>query len=213
PGPAGELTRMGVPVTVAPVAGDWLADPEHWRRLGGRLTEEVTRYAREHPLEPGVPVDVLRQRLALPDRALVEALLRPPLRLRAGRVTATSVDALPEPVARAVDRVRAEYGDRPFQAPETHRLADLGLGPREIGAAVRAGALLKLADNVVLLPGALDDAVRVLARLPQPFTLSAARQALDTTRRVAVPLLELLDRRGATRRLPDDAREVVAPPT
>ncbi|WP_216592346.1 SelB domain-containing protein, partial [Verrucosispora sioxanthis] len=43
----------------------------------------------------------------------------------------------------------------------------------------------------------------------QPFTLSAARQALDTTRRVAVPLLELLDRRGLTRRLPDDARVVV----
>ncbi|MFC0032144.1 selenocysteine-specific translation elongation factor [Micromonospora chaiyaphumensis] len=209
---AGELTRMGVPATAAPVAGDWLADPDHWRELGGRLTEEVARYAREQPLAAGVPVDVLRHRLDLPDRALVEALLRPPLRLRAGRVTAAAADALPEPVARAVARVRAEYGERPFQAPETHRLADLGLGPREIGAAVRAGALLRLADNVVLLPGALDDAVRVLAGLPQPFTLSAARQALDTTRRVAVPLLELLDRRGATRRLPDDAREVVHPP-
>ncbi|MFI2651491.1 selenocysteine-specific translation elongation factor [Micromonospora fulviviridis] len=208
----GELTRMGVAATAAPVAGDWLADPGHWRDLGRRLAEEVARYAREHPLAAGVPVDVLRHRLDLPDRALVEALLRPPLRLRAGRVTAAPGDALPEPVARAVARVRAEYGDRPFQAPEAHRLADLGLGPREIGAAVRAGALLKLADNVVLLPGALDDAVRVLAGLPQPFTLSAARQALDTTRRVAVPLLELLDRRGATRRLPDDAREVVLPP-
>ncbi|MGN9918921.1 selenocysteine-specific translation elongation factor [Micromonospora palomenae] len=210
---AGELTRMGVPATVAPVAGDWLADPEHWRRLATRLAEETTRYAREHPLDPGVPVEVLRRRLDLPDRALVEALVRPPLALRAGRVTAAEVDALPAPVARAVQRVRAEYADQPFRAPEADRLATLGLGPREIGAAVRAGALLRLAENVVLLPGALDDAVRVLAGLPQPFTLSAARQALDTTRRVAVPLLELLDRRGATRRLPDDAREVVGRPS
>ncbi|MEV0217151.1 selenocysteine-specific translation elongation factor [Micromonospora sp. NPDC050695] len=206
---ADTMIRMGVPVHVAPVAGDWLADPEHWRRLGEQLTEEVTRYTREHPLEAGMPVDALRQRLALPDRALVEALVRPPLRVRAGRVGTAGGDALPEPVARAVQRVRAEYGDRPFRAPEADRLVDLGLGPREIGAAVRAGALLRLADNVVLLPDALDDAVRVLAGLPQPFTLSAARQALDTTRRVAVPLLELLDRRGATRRLPDDARIVV----
>ncbi|MDH6464802.1 selenocysteine-specific elongation factor [Micromonospora sp. A200] len=210
---AGELTRMGVPATVAPVAGDWLADPEHWRRLATRLAEETTRYAREHPLDPGVPVEVLRRRLDLPDRALVEALVRPPLALRAGRVTAAEVDALPAPVARAVQRVRAEYAGHPFRAPEADRLATLGLGPREIGAAVRAGALLRLAENVVLLPGALDDAVRVLAGLPQPFTLSAARQALDTTRRVAVPLLELLDRRGATRRLPDDAREVVGRPS
>ncbi|MET7707689.1 selenocysteine-specific translation elongation factor [Micromonospora sp. NPDC005413] len=206
---AGALIRMGVPVHAEPVAGDWLADPAHWRRLRDQLTEEVARYAEEHPLEPGMPVDALRQRLALPDRVLVEALVRPPLRIQAGRVGAAGVDALPEPVARAVQRVRAEYGDRPFRAPEADRLVDLGLGPREIGAAVRAGALLRLADNVVLLPDALDDAVRVLAGLPQPFTLSAARQALDTTRRVAVPLLELLDRRGATRRLPDDARIVV----
>ncbi|MCZ7475558.1 selenocysteine-specific translation elongation factor [Micromonospora sp. WMMC273] len=209
---AGDLTRMGVAPVATPVAGQWLADPEHWRDLGRRLTEEVTRYAAEHPLAAGVPVDVLRHRLDLPDRALVTALLRPPLRLRDGLVTAAPQGTLPDPVARAVDRVRAEYGDRPFQAPEAHHLADLGLGPREIGAAVRAGALLKLAENVVLLPGAPDDAVRVLAGLPQPFTLSAARQALGTTRRVAVPLLELLDRRGATRRLPDDAREVVHPP-
>lgn len=206
---AGALIRMGVPVHAEPVAGDWLADPAHWRRLRDQLTEEVARYAEEHPLEPGMPVDALRQRLALPDRVLVEALVRPPLRIHAGRVGAAGVDELPEPVARAVQRVRAEYGDRPFRAPEADRLVDLGLGPREIGAAVRAGALLRLADNVVLLPDALDDAVRVLAGLPQPFTLSAARQALDTTRRVAVPLLELLDRRGATRRLPDDARIVV----
>ncbi|MDG4810170.1 selenocysteine-specific translation elongation factor [Micromonospora sp. WMMD1120] len=206
---AGALRRMGVPAHAEPVAGDWLADPEHWRRLRDRVTEEVARHARENPLAPGMPVDALRQRLALPDRALVEALVRPPLRIHAGRVAAADADALPEPVARAVRRVRDEYGDRPFRAPEADRLVEIGLGPREIGAAVRAGALLRLADNVVLLPDALDDAVRVLAGLPQPFTLSAARQALDTTRRVAVPLLELLDRRGATRRLPDDARIVV----
>ncbi|MFI6263421.1 selenocysteine-specific translation elongation factor [Micromonospora sp. NPDC051006] len=204
-----ELTRMGVPVDARPVAGDWLADPEHWRQLAARLVDEVARHAREHPLEPGAPVETLRQRLALPDRALVEALVRPPLRVHGGRVTATSGDALPAPVARAVQRIRDEYGDRPFRAPEADHLADLGLGPREIGAAVRAGALLRLAENVVLLPDAANDAVRVLAGLPQPFTLSAARQALDTTRRVAVPLLELLDRRGLTRRLPDDARVVV----
>jgi selenocysteine-specific elongation factor len=42
--------------------------------------------------------------------------------------------------------------------------------------------------------------------------LSTARQALDTSRRVAVPLLELLDQKGVTRRLPDDTRVVVGPP-
>ena len=86
------------------------------------------------------------------------------------------------------------------------------MGQRAAGAPLGVGGLLAPAKDVVLLPATADDAVRVLAGLPQPFTLSTARQALDTTRRVAVPLLELLDRRGATRRLPDDARVVVTPP-
>ncbi|MFI6225811.1 selenocysteine-specific translation elongation factor [Micromonospora echinospora] len=208
---AGDLARMGVPVTVTPVVGDWLADDGHWARLGARLVAEVSRYAAEHPLESGVPVEVLRQRLGLPERSLVEALVRAPLRVRAGRVVAAgSGSVLPAPVARAVDRLGVELRSRPFRAPEADRLVELGLGPREIGAAVRAGALLRLAGAVVLLPGAVEQAARVLAGLPQPFTLSAARQALDTSRRVAVPLLELLDSRGVTRRLPGDVRMVVS---
>src|SRR5439155_16100319 len=128
---------------------------------------------------------------------------------RGGRITVGGPAGLPGPVARAVERVRADLAGAPFAAPAAERLAELGLGQREIGAAVRAGALLRIADGVVLLPGAAEEAVRVLAALPQPFTLSAARQALGTTRRVAVPLLELLDRQGATRRLPDDRRVVL----
>ncbi|MEV4755207.1 selenocysteine-specific translation elongation factor [Micromonospora sp. NPDC049559] len=206
----GELDRMGVPVTGRPVVADWYADPGHWRELGRRLGAEVARYTATHPLEPGVPVETLRRLLGLSDRALVEALVAAPLVHRDGRVgPADAVGELPEPVARAVDRVRAELARHPFRAPESARLVQLALGPREIGAAVRAGVLLRLADNVVLLPDAPHDAVRRLAVLPQPFTMSQARQALDTTRRVAVPLLELLDRTGATRRLPDDARVVV----
>ncbi|MEE6260073.1 selenocysteine-specific translation elongation factor [Plantactinospora sonchi] len=207
-----DLERMGVTVTTAPVAGDWHADPTHWRELGRRLGAEVSRWSAAHPLEPGIPVDTLRRLLGLPDRALVEALVAAPLVVRGGRVgPGAATGVLPEQVVRAVRRIGAELAERPFVAPEAARLAEVGLGHREIGAAVRAGALLRLADNVVLLPGAVDEAVRVLAGLPQPFTLSTARQALGTTRRVAVPLLELLDRRGATRRLPDDARIVVHP--
>jgi len=204
-----DLDRMGVPVTTAPVAGDWHADPAYWAALRGRLADAVARYAKEHPLEPGAPVEVLRRRLGLPDRALVTALVTPPLVARDGRVTAgAAAPGLPEPIARAVERVRADLAGHPYLAPDAGRLAALGLGPRELGAAVRAGALVRIAEGVVLLPDALDRAVTVLAGLPQPFTLSEARQALGTTRRVAVPLLEMLDSRGATRRLPDDRRVV-----
>src|SRR5699024_12543385 len=83
------------------------------------------------------------------------------------------------------------------------------LGPRELAAAHRTGRLLRLPGEVILLPRSAALAMRELAELPQPFTASAARQALGTTRRVMIPLLEHLDARGWTRRLADSRREVV----
>ena len=64
----------------------------------------------------------------------------------------------------AVAAVRADLADAPFAAPEAHRLAELGLRTRELGAAVTAGALLKVGDGIYLAPDALDVAVARLAR-------------------------------------------------
>ena len=209
----GDLARMGVTRTPAPLAGDWLVDPAYRDRLATRLADAVTGYEKTHPLESGMPVEALRHTLALPDRGLVEALVAAPFEVRGGRVATRQAAGpeLPRAIADAVAQIGRDLADRPFTAPEAHRLAELGLGRREVAVAVRAGALERAGD-VVLLPGAVERAVDVLAGLPQPFTLSTARQALSTTRRVAVPLLELLDQRGATRRLPDDRRVVVAQP-
>ncbi|MEU7860101.1 selenocysteine-specific translation elongation factor [Nonomuraea sp. NPDC049141] len=197
---AADLIAMTGTSGAGPVCGDWYADPEHWAELAERLTATARRYAVEHPLETGMPLEAARHELGLPDRQLVAALVRPPLTLAEGRIM-TGPSGLPAPVARAVERLRVELSAHPFQAPEAGRLAELGLGSREVAAAVRAGRLLRVTDGIVLLPGADARAAEVLSHLPQPFTVSQARRALDTSRRVAVPLLEHLDRSGLTRRV------------
>ncbi|MGH3808518.1 MAG: hypothetical protein ACRDRU_18225 [Pseudonocardiaceae bacterium] len=53
---------------------------------------------------------------------------------------------------------------------------------------MRAGELLKIADGIYLAPGADDAAAERLRGLPRPFALSQARQALDTTRRIAISM-------------------------
>lgn len=206
-----DLLRMGVTTTARPLADDWLVHPPLWTDLGLRLRRLVDDWRRDRPLEPGPPLDVVRRSLRLPNRSLVRALVGPPLAVTAGRVVRTDHDVvLPPRVAAAVAAVQKELATRRFTAPDAERLAGLGLGPRELAAAVRAGALVRIADGVVLLPTSIRDAIGVLGGLPQPFTVSQARQALGTTRRVAVPLLELLDRKGHTQRLPDDRRRVRA---
>jgi selenocysteine-specific elongation factor len=97
-----------------------------------------------------------------------------------------------------MEKLRADLVTHPFRAPDAERLAELGLGPRELAALVRAGELIAVAEGVVLLPEAPDRAVDLLRRVGPEFTLSEARQALGTTRRVAVPLLEHLARTGRT---------------
>ncbi|MCO6007831.1 selenocysteine-specific translation elongation factor [Actinoallomurus purpureus] len=203
---ARELFAMGITADAEPVAGDWLADPEHWAALRHRLAEEVRSHDAAEPLDAGLPVEAARALLELPDRRLVDALAHPTLRLEAGRVRGPASAGLPAPVADALRRLREELKKDRFHAPEADRLAELGLTGRALAAAVRAGLLLKIADGVVLLPGADDEAVRVLAGLPQPFTASEARRALGTSRRVAIPLLEHLDRRGLTERSGDRRR-------
>ncbi len=119
---------------------------------------------------------------------------------------------LPAQVAGAVQAVLTGLADAPFRAPDAERMRELGLDARAAAAAERAGLLLRLPGNVVLAPDAGDRAARILAGLPQPFTAAEARQALQTSRRVAIPLLEWLDRQGVTRRLPDDRRVMRGPP-
>jgi selenocysteine-specific elongation factor len=120
--------------------------------------------------------------------------------------TPPALQGLPAPVARAVQAVLDGLSDAPFSAPDAERLRELGLDARAAAAAERAGLLRRLPGNVVLPPDAADRAARILASLPQPFTAAEARQALRTSRRVVIPLLEWLDRQGITRRLPDDRR-------
>ena len=209
-----DLRRMGcsLPAGVTPVAGDWLIATEYRDVLRERLATEVDAYVAAHPLEPGLPEADARQRLDLPDRRLLEGLVSPPLVTTGGRVLkATTPASLPPDVATSVDAILAELSVSPFAAADATRLTTLGLTPAKLAAAVRVGSLLRVADGVYLAPDAPSRAVARLAELPQPFTVSDARRALATSRRVAIPLLELLDRSDLTQRVDDLHRSVVQP--
>jgi selenocysteine-specific elongation factor len=209
------LRTAGVAALPAPFVGDWLIDRQRESELRRQLGEFVAKHTRMFPLDPGPTVDAARRALDLPDRSLILALIETSdsgLAVRDGRVVDSSREnALPAHVAAAVEQVRSRLERDPFAAPEAAELTMLGLGPRELAAAEHAGLLCRVSASIVLRPDGLDLAARALAALPQPFTVSQARVALGTTRRVAVPLLEFLDRNRMTRRLADDTRTVIEP--
>ena len=199
-----DLVRDGFSVEEKPAgviefAQWWIAARQvtAWKNA---LVEAVEAHAAANPLSPGLTKAAAMDTLNLSEPSLLGlAVAAAKLESVDGvlRVPGQTVDLGPaeRAVAELEQRLRAE----PFAAPEAADLKELGLGPKELAAAERAGRVLRLDKGVVLLPSARREALSVVAQLEQPFTLSEARQALGTTRRVAIPLLEHLDATGATR--------------
>jgi selenocysteine-specific elongation factor len=203
-----DFVAMGWPIPPdASVHGPWLLAGGLADDLAARVSQVVARYRQLRPLEPGPPEEVLRRALDLPDAELLPVVVRPPFALRDGRVVDDAA-SLPAEVQAAVDAIRKRLAGDPFAAPEIPDLAAAGLGSRELAAAVRSGQLVRIAEGVYLAPGVAEEARARLAALPQPFTLSQARQAWGTSRRVAVPLMEWLDAHGVTARQPDNTRRL-----
>jgi selenocysteine-specific elongation factor len=197
-GDAGDPEAGGISI------GDWLVSPARAASLRADLADVVAKAST--PFDHGLTIEAAARALDLPDPAIVSALVSPPLHVEDGRVLPKK-EGLPAHLESSLAALHADLGANPFAAPDAARLAELGLDPAALATLARDGHVLRIAE-VVLLPGADEQAVALLGRLSQPFTTSQARQALGTTRRVALPLLAHLDRTGRTVRLPDDRRRV-----
>jgi selenocysteine-specific elongation factor len=204
----GTLRAIGLDPPVPALAADWLVAPDLARSLRARLATLVARRATD-PSAPPLSVDDVRKALDLPDVRLVPALLSPPLTVRSGMIVhGGAPDTLAPAVRAALEALERRLAGAGFTVPTEADLTALGLGAAEIAASVRAGRLVRLLPDVVLLTDTVSRSVAVLARLPQPFTAGQAREVLGTTRKVIVPLLEHLALRGRTRRV-DDGRHTV----
>lgn len=211
-----QLVLLGVPVhdhDKLVIIDDWYVDPETFESWQQALVAALDEQTRMMPLDPRLTIEAARQRARLPDRKLLPAVaVAAGLVIFDGRVQRPQPDndsggdlGAAEPGLR---RLAEQLESDPYAAPERPQLDAWGLGRRELAAAERAGRIVRLADDIVLLPTGPALAMRTLAKLPQPFTTSQARQALGSTRRVIIPLLEHLDQRGWTIRLDASHRRV-----
>lgn len=215
-----DLLAMGCAEPDAVSVDDWLVDPGHWAQWRRRLVREVGAYASAHPLDPRMPAKAARRALGIPTARMLDRLVAESradgLVTRDGWLSpGDAALELPRHVRAALAKLVRELDENPFLAPAVAQLAEWGLDKKSLGAAVRAGQLVRLADGVYLRPDAPSRAARALCGIEQPFTVAQARSTLGTTRRVAVPLLEFLDARGTTIRVGNTCRYVreLAPAT
>ena len=214
--PVGKLQRAGFSVSdpAVPPQGiiafrQWWIAARQITRWKNQLLVALGKHAQDNPLAAGMPRKAAMDALDLREDALLGIAVAAAkveqadgvLRLPGHKVDLGAAEA-------SVVKLETWLADDPFAAPEADELQELRLGAKQLAVAENAGRLLRLTQGIVLLPSAVQEAKKRIAQLEQPFTLSAARKALSTTRRVAIPLLEYLDEQGITRRLDGGLREL-----
>ncbi len=202
------LVRDGRAVTAGPFA----VDAERWAAVVAKLAAAVDAEHRARPEHVGLPLADLRSAAGEVDPGLIEPLIAALLDgrsfVRRGPTVARSTHrpALPAHLAAAGARVRADLSAKPLEPPNRTVLAATPTDRAALQFLIDTGEAVAVGDELVLLADAIDRAaegVRAHVRAHGPASAGDLRQAVGTTRRVMVPLLELLDRRGVTKRIGD----------
>jgi selenocysteine-specific elongation factor len=197
-------------------AGTWWVTEGVFESLADTVRTTLGRYHSEHPLRPGPDGADVRSALldATPhlasalEQGLAAAVLArlrdeghlvrdgTTLRLTEHRVT---LDDQEEEANRLLSAVQ----DGEPTPPTIRDLERAGFSRELVEAACTTGRLVRVSPDIVVTPEfteRAEDLVRTEAKKPEGVTVSRFRELLGTTRKYALPLLELFDSRGVTRR-------------
>ena len=206
--------------------GPWWVTDELRAAADEAVRAFLSAFHRDRPLLPGADVTGVREHLtgALRRRglpasdplaeAIVDELTASGVVRREGatiRLAEHEPGGAPSPEIERV--VYAVEAGEPVPLSVTELLAQ-GIPRDALEAAIASGALVRISRDLVITKGFVEQAIEVVRRAGDAgITVSAFREALGTSRKFAVPLLEHLDGTGATRRRGDlrFARSTVRP--
>jgi selenocysteine-specific elongation factor len=185
-----------------------------WEAARAAVLEAVEHRHRTDPSAPGLPAQAARAAALDPGHPaaagneVVESLVAEGRLLADGPVVRLPGHAERlDPAQLALrDRVERAVGEAGVGLLGNAALAELGADRKATALLVRMGVLVAVGPAGYLGRSTLEQAVETLRRsFPdgRPFAVTEAKEALGTTRRTAIPLLEHLDRTGVTVRLGD----------
>jgi selenocysteine-specific elongation factor len=216
--PAADVPRLvGAAPDPSSIVRGWAVDPVVRRAVGEQVTSYLDAFHEEEPLASGASIDQVRRvcRSALraagapTEPALVDAVLddlattgaierdTTTLRRIGHRVSLSEVD---HDVRRLLEAVG---GDASVSPPSIPELSALGIDRDLVDAAASAGLVVRVSKELVFSPELVARAGSIVRAAPGGITVSEFREALGTTRKYALPLLEHFDRTGVTVRRGD----------
>ena len=194
-------------------SGGWLLDRAWWQEISGVAAARINTIHEKHPELPGLDLSELRNfmKKRLPEPKLFDALvegLAADAFVRSGTSIRSAAHApkLPPELQTAGDRIRRELDAKPLEPPNPKELAKTTADSTALKFLLETGDAVQLDEKAILLTvhyNAAANTVKDHIRGNGPSSAADLRNALGTTRRILIPLLERLDREGVTIRQGD----------
>ena len=187
------------------------ADREFWEKLRAQTIGLIDAAHRENPERGGIDLGELRSALRIQEPAVFESLAADLCEgefVRKGSVIARTSHrpTLPPQVQPVEKRIRETLSEQPFDPPSRKTIESDPQARQVVRFLIENDEITELAVDVLLLREHFDRMKSQVAEFISqngPATVSELRQALGSSRRIMVPLLERLDRDGVTRRVGD----------
>ena len=184
---------------------------EFWRKLRARAMGLIDAAHKETPERAGLDLGELRSALRIQEPELLESLVADlcggDFVRKGSAIARTSYrPTLPLHAQPVEKRIRGALAEQPFDPPSRKAIESDPQARQVVRFLIENGDVTVLALDVVLLRESFE---RMKSQVTEfiskngPATVSQLRQALGSSRRVMVPLLERLDRDGVTRRAGD----------
>ena len=188
-----------------------VTDRKTWQQLRERATSLIDEAHKCNPERAGLDLNELRSTLRVQESNVFEALIadlcvKDFIRKGSAIARISHRPVLPadlEPVERSI---RESLSHKPFDPPPRREIEPDRRAQHVLRFLIDSGQVIEVGPDAVLLR---DNFEHMKARITEfiskhgPATVSELRQALESSRRIMVPLLERLDRDGVTRRVED----------
>lgn len=187
------------------------ADCEFWRKLSAHAIDLIDAAHKRKPERTGIDLGELSSALRIQEPELLESLVADLCKgdfVRKGPVIARTSHrpTLPVHVHQVEKQIRETLAGQPFDPPSRKAIESDPHARQVVRFLIENGDVIELAFDVVLLRESFECMKSQLTEYISqngPATVSQLRQALGSSRRIMVPLLERLDRDGVTRRVAD----------
>ena len=191
-----------------------ISDADWWQALTAGAADAIDKNHAAHPQRTGLPLAELRSAIAPDVPANVDIFDDLLAALKKSGFTQTEATigrtahrpALPAHIQASADKIRDTLSQQAFDPPSRKQLTPDTRAFQALKFLVSSGEVIEISTDLVLLSSHFHQAIEVIAshlRQHGPSQVSELRQALNTSRRVIVPLLEKLDQQRVTFRQGD----------